>query len=207
MRDKDKATTFDCATSIAVIMTEQSEALVEMCDYIDERVMISRRISSFEANADDLFHNLGFYFLENKLMTDPDANTLFEIVKKLEGITDSFEELSNSLVRYNITESGESLQECATVLSGASQMAYELLINIRDKTPSSLILRDLNTLDKFKSKYCKFYDEAILELFSEPHDTLDIIKSKAIYDAFKFTFEQFEQMTEACYRYVLSYLG
>ena len=58
MRDRDKSTIFDCATSIAVIITEQCDALVEMCDYIEERVMISRRISSFESNADDVFHNL-----------------------------------------------------------------------------------------------------------------------------------------------------
>lgn len=206
MRDRDKSTIFDCATSIAVIITEQCDALVEMCDYIEERVMISRRISSFESNADDVFHNLGLYMLENKLMTDPDANLLFEVVRKLEAITDAFEEVANSLVRYNITESGESLQECATALYGASQMAYELLINIRDKAPSSLILRDLSTLDRFKSKYCQFYDEAILELFTEPHDPIDIIKTKAIYDAFKDIFDDYEEMTEACYRYVLSYL-
>ena len=206
MRDRDKSTVFDCATSLAVIITEQCDALVEMCDYIDERVMISRRISSLESNADDTFHDLGYYFLENKLMSDPDAFMLFEIVRKLEEITDGYEEIAHSLVRYNITESGESLQECATALSGASQLAYELLINIRDKAPSSLILRDLSTLDKFKSKYCKFYDEAILELFTEPHDAIEIIKTKAIYDAFKDIFEAYEDLTECCYRYILSYL-
>ena len=206
MRDKDRAVIFDCATSIAVVITEQCDALVEMCDYIDERVMISRRISSFESNADDSFHDLGFFFLENKLMSDPDAFLLFEIVRKLEAITDGYEEVANSLVRYNITESGESLQECATALYGASQLAYEMLINIRDKAPSSLIIRDLNTLDKFKTKYCKFYDEAILELFTEPHDPIEIIKSKAIYDAFKDIFEAYESLSENCYRYILSYL-
>ena len=206
MRDKDRAVIFDCATSIAVVITEQCDALVEMCDYIDERVMISRRISSFESNADDNFHDLGFFFLENKLMSDPDAFLLFEIVRKLEAITDGYEEVANSLVRYNITESGESLQEGATALYGASQLAYEMLINIRDKAPSSLIIRDLNTLDKFKTKYCKFYDEATLELFTEPHDPIEIIKTKAIYDAFKDIFEAYESLTENCYRYILSYL-
>ena len=206
MRDKDKAAIFDCATSLAVTITEQCDALVEMCDYIDERVMISRRISSFESNADDTFHDLGFYFLENKLMSDPDAFLLFEIVRKLEAITDGYEEVANSLVRYNISESGESLQECATALYGASQLAYEMLINLRDKAPSSLILRDLNNLDKYKSKYCKFYDEVILELFTEPHDAVEIIRTKAIYDAFKDIFEAYEEFTEAFYRYILSYL-
>jgi len=205
MRDTDRDRIFDCAVSLASIITEQCDALVELCDYIEERVPISRRIASFESNADDSFHNLGFYFLENKLMSDPDAVALFEIVKALELITDYFEELSNSFVRYNITQPGETISECSTALYGACRMTQDLIIFLRDRAPSSLVLRDIVNLDKYKSKYCKYYDEAILELFSGDIDAVDLIRSKAIYDAFKAVFEAFETLSEKCYMFIISY--
>ena len=203
MRESDRTVIFDCAVALASVIIEQSDALVELCDYIDERVTIAKRISSYESNADDGFHDLGFYFLENKLMSDPDSVALFDIIRNLEEITDAFEDLANSIVRFNITESGETLSDCATALYGAGQMTHDLIISIRDGAPSTLIIRNLTLLDKFKSKYCKFYDEAILELFTEDVDPVSIIKSKAIYDAFKVVFEAFESLSENCYKLVL----
>ncbi|MCR5059753.1 MAG: hypothetical protein K6A80_01855 [Saccharofermentans sp.] len=203
MRESDRTVIFDCAVALASVIIEQCDALVELCDYIDERVTIAKRISSYESNADDGFHDLGFYFLENKLMSDPDSVALFDIIRNLEAITDAFEDLANSIVRFNITESGETLSDCATALYGAGQMTHDLIISIRDGAPSTLIIRNLTLLDKFKSKYCKFYDEAILELFTEDVDPVSIIKSKAIYDAFKVVFVAFESLSENCYKFVL----
>lgn len=203
MRDSDRTVVFDCAVALASIIAEQSDAFIEMCDYIDERVSIAKRIASYESNADDAFHDLGFYYLENKLISDSEALAVFDIVLALENITDSFEELANSLVRYNISESGSSLSDCATALYGVSQNTQELIIAIRDRAPTGLIIRDINSIDRFKSKYCKFYDEAILELFTECTDAIDIIRSRAIYDSFKTIFESFETMSERCYKYIL----
>ena len=203
MRDTDKAVVFDCASALASIIIEQCDALVEMCDFIGERQSIAKRISSYESNADDAYHDLGFYYLSNKLMSDMEAAPLLELVQSMENITDSFEDLANSIVRYNISESGESLSECATALYGASQLTHDIVIAIRDGAPSGLVICDLTTLDKFKSKYCKFYDEAILELFTECGDAIDIIRSKAIYDAFMTLFCSFETFSETGYKYIL----
>ncbi len=205
MRDTDRDRIFDCAVSLASIITEQCDALVELCDYIEERVPISRRIVSFESNADESFHNLGFYFLEHKLMSDPDAVALFEVVKALEQITDCFEELANSFVRYNVTVPDGRLSDFSTALYGACRMTQDIIIYFRDKAPSSLILRDVTALDKYKSKYCEYYDEAILELFSGDTDAVELIRSKAIYDAFKVLFESFETLSEKCYLFIISY--
>lgn len=203
MRESDRTFIFDCAVALASIINEQSDALVELCDYIDERVTIAKRISSYESNADDAYHDLGFYFLENRLMSDPDSVALFDIIRNLEDITDTFEELANSLVRYDITEAGGSLSDCATALYGAGQMTHDLIISIRDGAPSTLIIRNLTLLDKFKTKYCQFYDEAILELFTENADAISIIKSKAIYDAFMGVFEAFESLSDSCHKLIL----
>lgn len=204
MRQADRTVIFDCAFALTTVVVEQCDAFVEMCDYIEERHSIARRIASYEANADGAFKNLGYYLLDNKLMGDVDVVSLFEIVVAVEEITDAFEELANSLVRYNISESGESLQACATALFGAGQMAQDLVISIKNSAPSSLIIRNITTLDKFKSKYCKFYDEAILELFTEEVNAIDVIRSKAIYDAIKSVFDAFERLSEQSYKYILS---
>ena len=195
MRESDREIIFDCAITLVSIALEQCDAFVEMCDYIDERSSISRRISSYESNADDAYHELGYYYIQNKLMSDPDAVSLYNILVALEGITDSYEELANSLVRYNISESGQSLRDCAAALYGAGQKMHDLIIAIRDIT----------SLDKFKSRFCKFYDEAILEMFTDydKDDAIDIIRSKAVYDAFKAVFEAYEKLSEKCQVYIM----
>ena len=205
MREKDRTIILDNAIALSNVISEQCDALVEMCDYLDERIHIARRISSFESNADDAYHEVGLYFLENKLMTDPDAVSMFNIVRALEEITDAYEELSNSFVRYNISELGASIAECSTALYGASQLTHDIVIYFKDNSPMSLLLRDIAKLDKYKTKYCKFYDEAILELFTQQFETIDVIRYKAIYDAFKDIFEAYESFAENCYQFVLSY--
>ena len=204
MRQADRTVIFDCAIALSTVICEQCDAFVEMCDYIDERVSIAKRIASYESNADDAFEGLGYYIMDNKLMGDADAIAILNVVISIEEITDAFEELANSLVRYNITETGQSLPACATALYSAGQTAQELVVSIKDSSPSSLIIRNINELDKLKTKYCRFYDEAILELFTEQVDPVDVIRSKAIYDAIKDVFEAFEKLSEESYKYVLS---
>ena len=204
MRQADRSVIFDCAVALATVVVEQCDAFVEMCDYIEERQSIAKRIASYEANADGAFKNLGYYILDNRLMGDVDVTSLYEIVDAIEEITDQFEELANSLVRYNIAETGESLPACANALYGAGQMAHDLILSLKDEAPASLVIRNINSLDKYKSKYCKFYDEAILELFTDEVPAVDIIRSKAIYDAVKTVFEAFEKLSEQSYKYILT---
>ena len=64
--------------------------------------------------------------------------------------------------------------------------------------------KTVNSFDAFKVDYEKMYDVLIFDLFSKPHDVVDIIRCKAVYDAIRDIFEAFEVSADDAYKFIVS---
>jgi hypothetical protein len=67
-----------------------------------------------------------------------------------------------------------------------------------------LFTRAINEFDAFKVDFYKMYDMLIFGLFSQAHDTVDIIRCKSIYDSVKDIFKAFEVSADDCYKYMMA---
>lgn len=196
---------FDQALALSSILEQECVELLGMMENIDDRVAISRKISKLESDGDDIFHAVIAY-LQNVELDPDDRHKIFHMLRHIEDITDMVDELSKTIVRYNTRTVTNGFKASVNSINGAVKKLIVLINAMREYQPDMKehFTKTVNTFDAFKVDYEKMYDVLIFELFSKPHDIVDIIRCKAVYDAIRDIFEAFEVSADDAYKYVIS---
>ena len=205
MTIEDREYLFDHAQQLSEILNEECVELLGMLEKIEDRVAISKRINKLEDDGDHIFHA----FADRLHQVEPDTEkrmTIFQMARHIEDCIDMVDELSMTIVRYNTRTVNPGMKASVNAIAGCVKKEMHLLNILRTYEPENkeLFLRAINEFDAFKVDFYKMYDMLIFGLFSQAHDTVDIIRSKAIYDAVKDIFKAFEVSADDCYKYVMA---
>ncbi len=205
MTIEDREYLFDHAQQLSEILNEECVELLGMLEKIEDRVAISRRINKLEDDGDHIFHA----FADRLHQVEPDTEkrmTIFQMARHIEDCIDMVDELSMTIVRYNTRTVNPGMKASVNAIAGCVKKEMHLLNILRTYEPENkeLFLRAINEFDAFKVDFYKMYDMLIFGLFSQAHDTVDIIRCKAIYDAVKDIFKAFEVSADDCYKYVMA---
>ena len=205
MTSEDREYLFDQAQQLSEILNEECVELMGMLEKIEDRVAISRQINKLEDDADHVFHT--FADKLHAVEQNPDQrSTIFQMAKHIEDCIDMVDELSMTIVRYNTRTVNPGMKASINAIAGCVKKEMHLLNLMRTYEPGKqeLFIRAINEFDAFKVDFYKMYDMLIYGLFSQAHDTVDIIRCKAIYDAVKNIFKAFEESADDCYKYVMA---
>jgi len=202
---EEKNYLFDQALALSAILEQECLELLGMMENIDDRVAISKAIAKLESDGDDIFHATNARL--QKMELDPDTRIkIFQMIRHIEDVTDMVDELSKTIVRYNTRTVTNGFKASVNSINGAVKKLVVLINAMREYSPEMKehFTRTVNTFDAFKVDYEKMYDVLIFDLFSKPHDVVDIIRCKAIYDAIRDIFEAFEVSADDAYKYIVS---
>ena len=205
MTNEERDYLFDQALALSGILEQECLELLGMMENIDDRVAISRAIAKLESEGDDIFHATGARL--QKMDLDPETRIkIFQMIRHIEDVTDMVDELSKTIVRYNTRTVTNGFKASVNSINGAVKKLVVLINAMREYEPEMKdhFTRTVNTFDAFKVDYEKMYDVLIFDLFSKPHDVVDIIRCKAIYDAIRDIFEAFEVSADDAYKYIVS---
>ena len=205
MTIEDREYLFDHAQQLSEILNEECVELLGMLEKIEDRVAISKRINKLEDDGDHIFHA----FADRLHQVEPDTEkrmTIFQMARHIEDCIDMVDELSMTIVRYNTRTVNPGMKASVNAIAGCVKKEMHLLNILRTYEPENkeLFLRAIHEFDAFKVDFYKMYDMLIFGLFSQAHDTVDIIRCKAIYDAVKDIFKAFEVSADDCYKYVMA---
>ncbi|MBR6484591.1 MAG: hypothetical protein IKT14_06185, partial [Clostridiales bacterium] len=103
MKTSDNEFVFNNISRLADILRTECETLCEVIDFEDDMEVIVRKVSALEDDADNVYHDITYYYVENKLADDKEAMILLTMAEAIEDTTDKVDELARDLVRYNIT--------------------------------------------------------------------------------------------------------
>lgn len=196
---------FDQAIALSGILEQECVELLGMMENIDDRVAISRAITKLESEGDDIFHAASERLQEFDL--DPELRQqIFHMLRHVEDITDMVDELSKTIVRYNTRTVTDGFKASVNSITAAVQKLIVVINAMREYEPAMKdhFTKTINTFDAFKVDYEKMYDVLIFDLFSKPHDVVDIIRCKAVYDAIRDIFEAFEVSADDAYKFIVS---
>ena len=202
---EEKNYLFDQALALSAILEQECLELLGMMENIDDRVAISKAIAKLESEGDDIFHATNERL--QKMDLDPEMRIkIFQMVRHIEDVTDMVDELSKTIVRYNTRTVTNGFKASVNSINGAVKKLVVLINAMREYEPEMKehFTRTVNTFDAFKVDYEKMYDVLIFDLFSKPHDVVDIIRCKAIYDAIRDIFEAFEVSADDAYKFIVS---
>ena len=205
MTGEDREYLFDHAQQLSEILNEECVELLDMLEKIEDRVAISRRINKLEDEGDHVFHE----FADKLHIVEQDTErrmTIFQMARHVEDCVDMLDELSMTIVRYNTRTVSPGIKASINAIAGGVKKEMYVLNIMRTYEPENkeLFIRGINEFDAFKVDFYKMYDMLIFGLFSQAHDTVDIIRSKAIYDAVKDIFKAFEVCADDCYKYMMA---
>ncbi len=205
MTNEERDYLFDQGLALSSILERVCVELLGMMENIDERVEISRAISKLESEGDDVFHAANDRLQLMDLNND-DRLQIFSILRHVEDIIDMIDELGKTIVRYNTRTVTNGFKSGVNSINGAVKKFVVIINAMREYNPEhkEQFYRTVNTFDAFKVDYEKMYDVLIYELFSTPHDIVDIIRCKAIYDAIRDIFTAFEVSADDAYKYIVS---
>ena len=205
MTIEDREFLFDHAQKLSEILNEECVQLLGMLEKIEDRVAISRQINKLESEGDAVFHETADKLHE--CVADPERRmTIFQMIRHIEDCVDMVDELSMTIVRYNTRTVSPGIKASVNAIAGCVKKEMHLLNLMRTYEPENkeLFIRGINEFDAFKVDFYKMYDMLIFGLFSQAHDTVDIIRCKAIYDSVKDIFKAFEVSADDCYKYIMA---
>ena len=205
MNNEDREYLFDQAQQLSEILNEECTELLGMLEKIEDRVAISRRINKLEDDGDHVFH--AFADRLHQVKQDPEKRiSIFQMARHIEECVDMVDELSMTIVRYNTRTVSPGMKASVNAIAGCVKKELHLLNIMRTYEPEKkeMFIRAINEFDAFKVDFNKMYDMLIFGLFSQAHDTVDIIRCKAIYDAVKDIFKAFEVCADDCYKYIMA---
>ena len=205
MTIEEKNYLFDQAIALSGILEQESVELLGMMENIDDRVAISKAISKLEAEGDDIFH-AATAELQKMELDEETRLKIFHMIRHIEDVTDMIDELSKTIVRYNTRTVTNGFKASVNSINGAIKKLVVLINAMREYEPEMKehFTKTVNSFDAFKVDYEKMYDVLIFDLFSKPHDVVDIIRCKAVYDAIRDIFEAFEVSADDAYKFIVS---
>ncbi len=205
MKASDRDSIYNCIVSSCDTLCKSANLLCELIDSIEDRDSISKRISAFEDEADNIFHDARFYFGTNKLFEEKDAARFFTIMESVECVIDAVDELARDFCRYNITEMKENAISLIINIERASDEVMQLVVALNKSTNRSVYFKDVLELDNYKVEATKLYDINMNKLYSTETNPIEIMKWQAIYASILNVYEAFEDVAEASGKYIYSW--
>jgi uncharacterized protein Yka (UPF0111/DUF47 family) len=203
MKESDREYVFTSLSRLCQSLISEAEVLCELIDDDGDFDSVVRHISSIEDEADNIIHEIQYYYQENRLFRDPDCMMILEIVMAVEACTDLIYDIAKTFIRLNIYEVKDNIvSSFMSAGSGAVKMS-ELMNRIRRMNKADTPIKDLIELDHYSVEYKKIYELNMKKLYVDGTDPLEVMRWTAVYDAFMKLFEGYEHVAECGGKYCM----
>ncbi|MBR1797018.1 MAG: DUF47 family protein [Clostridiales bacterium] len=203
MRESDHDQIFAGISKMCQILISEADNLCDLIDEDSDFEVCSRHIASLEDEADNIRHDLQYYYQENKLFRNPEALVIMEIISSVEKCTDIIDDIAKIFIRLNITDVKDNIvSSFMSAGTGAVKMA-ELINTIRRLNKADTPIKDIIELDHYKVEYRRIYDLNMNKLYVDGNDPIEVMRWTKVYDSFKELFDSYEAVAECCGRYCI----
>ena len=196
MKSSDREVIFDYIFSIAETVKREGAALIEILDYPEDSEEVSRKVTALETEADSVFHDIALFYQNGNLARDPEAITLLDVARSVEGCSDAIDQLAMDFYRYNVTEITDEIYSLLMNIMRASNKLIELMFSIKKMDKLDPPIKYVMELDAFKVEAEKIYNENMRNLFTLEKDAIEVVRWKSIYESFRTTFASYENVAD-----------
>ena len=203
MKESDREYVFTSLSRLCQSLISEAEVLCELIDDDGDFDSVVRHISSIEDEADNIIHEIQYYYQENRLFRDPDCMMIYDIGMAVEASTDLIYDIAKTFIRLNIYEVKDNIvSSFMSAGSGAVKMA-DLMNRLRRMNKADTPIKDLIELDHYSVEYKKIYELNMKKLYVDGTDPLEVMRWTAVYDAFMKLFEEYEHVADCAGKYCM----
>lgn len=164
-------------------------------DVIDDSELA--KIKEVEHEGDRYVHE-SLKVVEVAFITPIDRSDIIELIKGIENVTDSVDNISNHIYMMRITKSDTYMRNFINILVTSCERLNELMIALKHfkKNPNHTIQDLIIEVNRLEEEGDSIFRESMRNLFGFETDPLIIIKNKELYKLFERAIDSCEDIAD-----------
>lgn len=172
------------------LIIQASRKLVELSENGVDALAVIKSISILEKEADSVTHNC-VLDLQKTFITPFDRNHIHELIKGLDDIMDTVEDVAAKIVVYEINIRRPEMKKLAELILEACLFIFEGVKNMRNLKNAPAIDKMVVETHRLEHEADVILREAIRQLFHDTDHLKEVIQWKEI-------LEELEKVTDCC---------
>ena len=171
-------------------LVESGEALRDLVEDFQSVEQKVEHIRDLEHVGDSITHEL-MNLLRRTFVTPIDREDISQIANSLDDVVDLIDAAAVSMVLFRIREPKEKAKQLAALIVECTQVVDRAIRKLRSRRNFPSMLQDSIELNRLENEADQVLRSALMELFDNHTDAVEIIKWREIY-------EQLETATDRC---------
>lgn len=134
--------------------------------------------------------------LNREFITPIEREDIYEILKRIDDVTDSVETVANRLSMFHISRIRPAALPMFELIPTATQALYSLIREFKNYKRSQSLHSLLVEVNNIEEEGDRFFHSLMSELFEDTEDVIEIIKWKDLYQAIEDVFDNCEDIAD-----------
>ena len=194
---KSEVDYFDMFVNGAAISLEAAKGLkAAFADEVINREEL-KHIKEVEHKGDRHMHQ-SQKIIEAAFITPIDQSDIMEILKGIENITDSIDDIANHIYIMRVEKGDEFMSRFVETMISSCEKTYDLMIALKQfrKNPNKNINNLVIEINALEEEGDRTYSESMRHLFGFETNPINIIKKKEIYQRLEHTLDCCEDVAD-----------
>ena len=156
-----------------------------------------KNIKEVEHKGDRYMHQFQ-KIIEAAFITPIDQSDIMEILKGIENITDSIDDIANHIYIMRVTQSDKFMSQFVDTIISSCEKTYDLMVALKQfrKNPNKNINNLVIEINALEEQGDRIYSESMRHLFGVETDPINIVKKKEIYQRLEHTLDCCEDVAD-----------
>lgn len=174
----------------AAIVRQGCDQLHDMVKHFDDLDARAKRLKDVEHEGDLVTHEL-FERLNRTFVTPLDREDIHDLASGLDNVLDAAEEIGSRIVLFKVKTMSPRALRLAEIVARSGEQIEQAVDNLRSFKNLTAFTIEINRLENEADQISR---EAVADLFEGPHDVLDVLRWKEIYDRLENAADQCEDV-------------
>jgi predicted phosphate transport protein (TIGR00153 family) len=158
-----------------------AEALEQLCLHFENAPAVAEQIHDMEHRGDDISHDI-YDELNRVFLTPLDREDIIAMTKALDDVMDLIHAAADAMAVYNVTQTTPTARQLAATIVAATRLVATALPKLRNRRSFGEIKQMVIDINGLENQADELLRAGLKELFGTPHDPIDIMRWRDIYE-------------------------
>jgi uncharacterized protein len=181
-----------------------AQQLEHLCLHYSDAAKVAESIHELEHQSDDLGHFI-YDELNRVFVTPLDREDIIALTRALDDVMDLIHESADAMAVYNVADATPIAAQLAAIIHATTRVVSDAMPNLRNRRTFrnvSTAVIEINRLENEADDQLRY---GLTELFKTPHDPVDIIRWRDIYQTMESVTDAAEDIADVLRGLVTKY--
>jgi predicted phosphate transport protein (TIGR00153 family) len=181
-----------------------AQELEHLCLHFADAAMVAAHIHELEHLGDDISHNI-YDELNRVFVTPLDREDIISLTRALDDVMDLIHASVDAMAVYNVSAATPIAGRMAGIIRESTKMVAEAMPNLRNRRTFRNVSTAVIEINRLENEADEQLRIGLSELFKTPHDPVDIIRWRDIYETMESVTDAAEDIADVLRGLVTKY--